>query len=177
MYDFFFLFFLISGTVLFGLAHGLMLSFWSWSSVASFAWFLIGRSKSGAEYLLLLPLGMPLDPTSHIWNVNFDQSFFITGCSMCVSDQLTKGYRPNLQVIAEQQVIVLFRIPCWSSLPMERHLCSHHLHCARLQVGWWGWGDTSPWILLEAQLLVMWWAVHLGARLQLASLVAKISRH
>ncbi|XP_040556187.1 PGAP2-interacting protein isoform X2 [Gallus gallus] len=30
------------GTVLLGLAHGLMLSFWSWSSVASFAWFLIG---------------------------------------------------------------------------------------------------------------------------------------
>lgn len=102
MYDFFFLFFLISGTVLLGLAHGLMLSFWSWSSVASFTWFLIGRSKSGAEFLLLLPLGMPLDPTSHIRNVNFDQSFFITGCSMCVSDQLTKGYRPNLQVIAEQ---------------------------------------------------------------------------
>lgn len=66
MYDFFFLFFLISGTVLLGLAHGLMLSFWSWSSAASFAWFLIGRSKSGAEFLLLLPLGMPLDPTSHI---------------------------------------------------------------------------------------------------------------
>ncbi|XP_040527504.1 PGAP2-interacting protein isoform X2 [Gallus gallus] len=30
------------GTVLLGLAHGLMLSFWSWSSAASFAWFLIG---------------------------------------------------------------------------------------------------------------------------------------
>ncbi|XP_064916933.1 PGAP2-interacting protein isoform X2 [Columba livia] len=30
------------GTVLLGLAHGLMLSFWSWSSVTSFAWFLVG---------------------------------------------------------------------------------------------------------------------------------------
>ncbi|PKU35491.1 pgap2-interacting protein [Limosa lapponica baueri] len=29
------------GTVLLGLAHGLMLSFWSWSSVTSFVWFLV----------------------------------------------------------------------------------------------------------------------------------------
>ncbi|KAJ7395151.1 cell wall biogenesis 43 C-terminal [Pitangus sulphuratus] len=33
------------GTVLLGLAQGLMISFWSWSSVISFAWFLIGPKK------------------------------------------------------------------------------------------------------------------------------------
>ncbi|XP_041909220.1 PGAP2-interacting protein isoform X2 [Corvus kubaryi] len=40
------------GTVLLGLAHGLMLSFWSWSSVMSFALFLIGlASSAGLLYL------------------------------------------------------------------------------------------------------------------------------
>ncbi|XP_031965159.1 PGAP2-interacting protein isoform X2 [Corvus moneduloides] len=40
------------GTVLLGLAHGLMLSFWSWSSVISFALFLIGlASSAGLLYL------------------------------------------------------------------------------------------------------------------------------
>uniref|UniRef100_A0A8C4XUZ3 PGAP2-interacting protein n=1 Tax=Falco tinnunculus TaxID=100819 RepID=A0A8C4XUZ3_FALTI len=40
------------GTVLLGLAHGLMLSFWSWSSVTSFAWFLVGlASSAGLLYL------------------------------------------------------------------------------------------------------------------------------
>ncbi|KAM8808363.1 PGAP2-interacting protein [Eudromia elegans] len=34
------------GIVLLGLAHGLMLSFWSWSSATSFAWFLIGVTSS-----------------------------------------------------------------------------------------------------------------------------------
>ncbi|OXB83828.1 UNVERIFIED_CONTAM: hypothetical protein H355_003040 [Colinus virginianus] len=57
------------GTVLLGLAHGLMLSFWSWSSVASFIWFLLGRSKAGAEFLFLLPLITPLDPTSYVTQV------------------------------------------------------------------------------------------------------------
>ncbi|RMC14113.1 hypothetical protein DUI87_09202 [Hirundo rustica rustica] len=33
------------GTVLLGLAHGLMLSFWSWSSIISFALFIIGPKK------------------------------------------------------------------------------------------------------------------------------------
>lgn len=59
MYNFFsFLFLCIRGTVLLGLAHGLMLSFWSWSSVANFAWFLIGRSKSATEFLFLLPYSL-----------------------------------------------------------------------------------------------------------------------
>ncbi|OPJ71109.1 PGAP2-interacting protein isoform C [Patagioenas fasciata monilis] len=40
------------GTVLLGLAHGLMLSFWSWSSVTTFAWFLVGlASSAGLLYL------------------------------------------------------------------------------------------------------------------------------
>ncbi|XP_076192340.1 PGAP2-interacting protein isoform X1 [Aptenodytes patagonicus] len=40
------------GTVLLSLAHGLMLSFWSWSSVTSFAWFLVGlASSAGLLYL------------------------------------------------------------------------------------------------------------------------------
>ncbi|XP_068799018.1 PGAP2-interacting protein isoform X5 [Struthio camelus] len=40
------------GIVLLGLAHGLMLSFWSWFSVTSFAWFLIGiTSSAGLLYL------------------------------------------------------------------------------------------------------------------------------
>uniref|UniRef100_A0A663LZT7 PGAP2-interacting protein n=1 Tax=Athene cunicularia TaxID=194338 RepID=A0A663LZT7_ATHCN len=40
------------GTVLLGLAHGLMLSFWSWSSVTHFAWFLVGlASLAGLLYL------------------------------------------------------------------------------------------------------------------------------
>ncbi|XP_059700839.1 PGAP2-interacting protein isoform X4 [Haemorhous mexicanus] len=40
------------GTVLLGLAHGLMLSFWSWSSIISFALFLIGlASSAGLLYL------------------------------------------------------------------------------------------------------------------------------
>uniref|UniRef100_A0A8D0KWB8 PGAP2-interacting protein n=1 Tax=Strix occidentalis caurina TaxID=311401 RepID=A0A8D0KWB8_STROC len=40
------------GTVLLGLAHGLMLSFWSWSSVTRFAWFLVGlASSAGLLYL------------------------------------------------------------------------------------------------------------------------------
>ncbi|XP_048160478.1 PGAP2-interacting protein isoform X2 [Corvus hawaiiensis] len=40
------------GTVLLGLAHGLMLSFWSWSSVISFALLLIGlASSAGLLYL------------------------------------------------------------------------------------------------------------------------------
>uniref|UniRef100_A0A672V9B4 PGAP2-interacting protein n=1 Tax=Strigops habroptila TaxID=2489341 RepID=A0A672V9B4_STRHB len=40
------------GTVLLGLAHGLMLSFWSWSSATSFAWFLVGlTSSAGLLYL------------------------------------------------------------------------------------------------------------------------------
>ncbi|XP_039555040.1 PGAP2-interacting protein isoform X3 [Passer montanus] len=40
------------GTVLLGLAHGLMLSFWSWSSIISFALFLIGlASAAGLLYL------------------------------------------------------------------------------------------------------------------------------
>ncbi|XP_069712136.1 PGAP2-interacting protein isoform X2 [Phaenicophaeus curvirostris] len=40
------------GTVLLGLAHGLMLSFWNWSSVISFVWFLVGlASSAGLLYL------------------------------------------------------------------------------------------------------------------------------
>ncbi|XP_037990117.1 PGAP2-interacting protein isoform X3 [Motacilla alba alba] len=40
------------GTVLLGLAHGLMLSFWSWSSIMSFALFLTGlASSAGLLYL------------------------------------------------------------------------------------------------------------------------------
>ncbi|XP_053922183.1 PGAP2-interacting protein isoform X2 [Cuculus canorus] len=40
------------GTVLLGLAHGLMLSFWNWSSLISFVWFLVGlASSAGLLYL------------------------------------------------------------------------------------------------------------------------------
>ncbi|KFQ26466.1 PGAP2-interacting protein, partial [Merops nubicus] len=67
------------GTVLLGLAHGLMLSFWSWSSVTSFAWFLVGlASSAGLLYL-------------HTWSAAVAGT--VLGVfTMCVWPQLAGGF-------------------------------------------------------------------------------------